>query len=119
METLQILGYFGLGSVVTAFVIFISRLIYERITGGIKEDKEFKSLMRDSMKGLLRVEIRREYNEYYENKKYIPMAEKQDFENIWTCYHAFGEDKVLEDCYEKVMDLPPTRPLKNRGGAQR
>lgn len=119
MSALQILGIFGLGSVVSALIIFISRLVYLKITGGIKEDREFNKIIRSSIQALLRVELRREYNEYYENKKYIPMAEKQDFEYLWQCYHSLGKNGVLDDCYEKVMDLPQSRPIKNKGGSAR
>lgn len=110
--TLQILAAFGIGSIVSAFVIFIARLIFNKIYGNHKSEQEFVKIMRSSMQAMLRVEIRREYNEYYVKQKYIPMAEKSDFDYIWKCYHSLGKNGVMDDCYEKVMDLPTSKPQK-------
>lgn len=118
-ETFQLLGVFGLGTITSAFVIFIARLIYNAISGNIREDKEFNRVMRSSMQAMLRVELRREYNEYYENKKYIPMAEKQDFEYIWKCYHSLGKNGVMDECHDKVMSLPTSKPNRKPHGINR
>lgn len=108
--TLQILTAFGIGSIISTLVIFIAKMIFNKVHKDIKEDKEYEKLMKSSMQSLLRVEIRREYNEYYGKQKYIPMAEKQDFEYLWQCYHSLGKNGVMDDCHEKVMNLPTEKP---------
>ncbi len=116
-----------LGASGAAFIIFLARLIYNAVTGNIKNDKEFNRVMRSSMQAMLQVELRREYNEYYENKKYISMAEKQDFEYIWKCYHALGKydpeqmgnEGVMDECYDRIMSLPTSKPNRKPHGINR
>lgn len=79
---------------------------------------KFKSVKaeQDSIKlgvqALLRADMIRDYNKWME-KGYAPIYAKENFENVWTQYHALGSNGVMDNIHQEFLNLPTERRKNN------
>lgn len=79
---------------------------------------KFKSVKtkQDSIKlgvqALLRADMIRDYNKWME-KGYAPIYAKENFENVWTQYHALGGNGVMDNIHQEFLNLPTERRKNN------
>ena len=88
---------------------FIFQLIYNTVSTNIKKDKMETKMIRTALQALLRDRLREHYNEHVD-KGYIDMADKDNFDNMYQIYHKLGKNGVMDGMYNKVMNLPLTKP---------
>lgn len=87
---------FGSGLLITVGRYFISR---------IKAIEAKNEAVCTGVQALLRDRLLSTYNHYLE-KGYAPIYAKENFENMWTQYHALGENGVMDEIHEKFLTLP-------------
>ena len=90
MTAYQIITLLGLPTMVGA----LAGLIYRRTRG-----------TRLGVQALLRAELIRDWN-YYSEKGYAPIYARENFENVYTQYHALGANGVMDDLRQKFLALP-------------
>lgn len=96
------------------------REVVKEETKSIKEDivllKENSQLTKESLQATLRHELY-EIADKWSVKGYCPKDVKDDFENIYQKYHALGQNGVMTQMRDELIELPlhpkPKRPNKN------
>lgn len=78
-----------------------------------------KSLQDDSplIKQSLQATLRHDLYEIADRQRiagYCPLDVKNDFENIYKCYHALGSNGVMDKTREEVMSLQTVKPAKKQ-----
>ena len=70
-------------------------------------------LIKKGVQALLRNDL---YELYYRcvEKKYATINEKNNFENLYTQYHALGKNGVMDSLNEEFMKLPSVRPTTKK-----
>ena len=56
------------------------------------------------VQAVLRYDMLMAYSEFKE--KGCTVSEKQNFCNMYECYHKLGKNGVMDAIYKKVMDMP-------------
>lgn len=83
----------------------------------IREDiaalKADSDLTKQSLQATLRHDLHKTADKWL-TKGYCPISDKEDFDNIYNKYHSLGKNGVMDDIYEKVMELPVTKPTTTR-----
>lgn len=75
--------------------------------------KQVKS-MRNGLRALLRADLIRLHNKYYDELHYCPIYVKQALADEYKEYHAIGGNGVGTNMYEDLMGLP-TKPPEEDG----
>lgn len=70
----------------------------------IKEQESIKQ----GLQALLRSEIIREY-ERWTDKEYCPVYARDNVQNMYKQYHGLGQNGVIDDLMERLMELPTER----------
>lgn len=100
MTTYQIISLlFGSG-------VLLGLLKY--ITARIKAVEQKNEAICLGVQALLRDRLLQSYN-YHIEKGYAPIYAKENFENMWTQYHALGVNGVMDGIHKEFMFLP-TQP---------
>ena len=60
------------------------------------------------IQALLRDRLYQTYS-HYSDKGYAPLYARENFENMYNQYHNLGANGVMDDLYDKFMDLPLER----------
>ena len=103
---------FGGSTLISLTVTFI----FNRLTNGMKKKKkdakiiaeaieEKNEILRRSVQALLRHELYDLYDKYYNHYGYAPLDVKNDFENIYNCYHNLGKNGVMDGIHIRFMSL--------------
>lgn len=74
-------------------------------------DKELK----EGMQALLRDRLHVLYGKCI-RKKYATIEERNNFNNMYQCYHNLGQNGVMDDIYYKFMRLPTKEQIEAKGG---
>lgn len=90
MTAYQIIQLLGIPALVAATI----GAIYRRTKG-----------TRLGVQALLRAELIRDWN-YYSEKGYAPIYARENFENVYTQYHALGANGVMDDIRQRFLALP-------------
>lgn len=69
----------------------------------IKQDGE---TVRYGLQALLRHELYELYDKWASEKKYAPIAVKEDFSNMYERYHLLGANGVMDGIRDEFMNLP-------------
>lgn len=69
--------------------------------------KEIRALKK-GMQALLRDRLLQSYR-YYVEKGYATAEERDNWENMYRQYHALGENGVMDNLREKLLDLPTVK----------
>lgn len=111
----------GGSALITALVNFIFNLIvnsakkrHELAQSIANEVKREDDTLKRGVQALLRHELYELYDEYYTRKGYAPLDIKNDFENIYMCYHNLGRNGVMDGLHQRFMTLPDEEPRKPR-----
>lgn len=86
---------------VPSIVLATYRFLYKRV----KDNDERTKATQLGVQALLRANMISEYNKALD-KGYAEIYAKQNFENVWTHYHALGVNGVMDEIREKYMTLP-------------
>lgn len=71
--------------------------------------KQIKILFQ-SQQAQMRAQLLKDYKEY-DKKGYILDIELKDWENQYQAYHQLGANGVLNDRYERLLQLPNDPPV--------
>lgn len=93
---------FGSGLLTAAF-----RYLYQHI----KENNRKTESVQFGVQALLRNQMIHEYNKYQE-KGYVPIYARENFENMWIQYHNLGANGVMDEIHKKFKALPTEPPKK-------
>lgn len=69
-----------------------------------KNNQETKAL-KLGMQALLRDRLLQSY-QYYEQKGYVGIEDRENFENMYVNYHSLGQNGVMDDIHDKFLALP-------------
>ena len=97
MTLAQILTLFGVPSVSGIFILYVVRRLHDSA-------KRIKAL-EAGVQALLRAQMIDNFYHYSE-KGYAPLRARENFENLWTQYHALGANGVMDDVRQKFFALP-------------
>ena len=67
--------------------------------------------VRQGLQALLRNEIIKQYNEWTD-KNYCPIYARDNVKNMYNQYHGLGQNGVIDDLVERIMELPTEREGK-------
>ncbi len=110
---LQLVLALGGSALISAIITFI----FNKMTNGIEKKKkdakliaeaieERNQVLKRSVQALLRHELYDLYDKYYNQLGYAPLDVKNDFENIYDCYHSLGKNGVMDGIHVRFMQLP-------------
>ncbi len=101
MNLVHILTILGVPSISAAFIIYVVKRLHE--------SKKKIIALEAGVQALLRSQMINDY-EKWGDKGYAPVYAKDNFENVWTQYHALGANGVMNDLHSRFMALP-TQPV--------
>ena len=93
------------GSGILAAVI---KSLYNKIKITEQKTEQKTESVQLGIQALLRDRLYQCYLHYME-KGYAPIYARENFENMYTQYHNLGANGVMDDLYNKFMDLPLER----------
>lgn len=96
-------------TVLASVLSFLFQLIFNKFMKSSKEYKQDVVNGRLALQALLRTELRR-YGKIYIAQGWIDDADKYDYDNLYNRYHNLGKNGVMDDLYNKVMQLPTVKP---------
>lgn len=85
--------------------------VFRRLFGKIKANEEKTKAIQAGVQALLRDRLIAEYNEGL-RKGYARIYDKENFENMYTQYHALGVNGVMDDIREKYRALPTEKEVE-------
>lgn len=94
-------------TVITAIIGFLSTLSVALVnlsTGRRQKHSEEEAAVSEGLQCLLRAEIIRSYEKYWE-KGFCPLYAKESITRAYNSYHALGGNDVATDLYDKIMDM--------------
>ena len=106
MSWTEILNYF-----ITTVVAALSGAVIAYVKKAISKTTTDTVAVKAGVQALLKAQLIDDYNRYSE-KGYAPIYAKENFENCWQQYHNLGSNGVMDDLYEKFMDLPIKKEIK-------
>ena len=65
--------------------------------------------LQKGVQALLRAQMINDYNHYHE-KGWAPIYARENFENLWLQYEAFGKNGVMQDIHNRFLALPTKEP---------
>ena len=111
----------GGSALITALVNFIFNLIvnsakkrHELAQSIANEVKREDDTLKRGVQALLRHELYELYDDYYTKRGYAPLDKKNDFENIYNCYHNLGKNGVMDGLHQRFMKLPEEEKTRQR-----
>lgn len=78
------------------------------LTAWIKKKFKRSESVEHGLQALLRNEIIREY-EKWTDKNYCPIYARDNIKNMYDQYHGLGQNGVIDDLMERIMELPTER----------
>lgn len=97
MGTYQILTLiFGSGAVLALFKYLHSKLL---------EQKKRTAALELGVQALLRDRLYQMYSHYMDRGS-APIYARENFENMYKRYHELGANGVMDDYYERFMEIP-------------
>jgi hypothetical protein len=103
-----------MNGVLTAAILGIVAF-FKRKLNKQKDETEKQKLetcaIKDGVKALLRDRIINTYNQYTK-MKHAPIYARENFKSLYDEYHNLGGNGVIDDLYEKFMDLPTSPKSK-------
>lgn len=101
MDLVQILTLLGVPSIIATFIIYVVKRLHD--------SKKKIAALEAGVQALLRSQMINDY-EKWGDRGYAPVYAKDNFENVWTQYHALGANGVMNDLHSRFMALP-TQPV--------
>ena len=89
--------------------------LVKRHRDSVEEQDQLKAdnaVLKQGFQALLRAQMVKDYNRYQE-KGFMPIYAKDNFENVYQAYHRMGSNGVMDDIYSKVMAMP-TEPVNDK-----
>lgn len=102
MSAYQILCLIGVPSLIAGVYKFLDKKIQKNASDGMA--------VKLGIQALLRAQMINDFNKWSE-RGYAPIYARENFENVWTQYHALGANGVMDDIREKFKALPVEPPI--------
>lgn len=83
----------------------IFSILWQFVFSKIGDTGKRKKSLEKGVQALLRDRLMSEYK-YHISKGEISMADRDNYSNMYECYHALYENGVMTDYYKQVMSLP-------------
>lgn len=83
----------------------IFTVIWQLIFKKIEQKTDDRRILYRSIQALLRDRLMTEYKYHMANGQ-ISMADRDNYENMYSCYHNLGKNGVMTKYYDEVMNLP-------------
>lgn len=103
-----IVGLSGIGAIFSTFVIWLTKHLKSKYD----DEKLENIIIKKSLQALLRNQLLQQHK-FYMKQKWIPFDEKENYDNMYQCYHSLGKNGVMDNAYKEIMALPATPPSKN------
>ena len=84
-------------------------IVCRSIIARLKTNEKRQEAIELGMQALLRDRMLGTYKEYI-HQGYAPICIKDNFENMYTQYHALGANGVMTRLYKEFMTLPSEKP---------
>lgn len=91
----------------------VFQMVYNTLSTKLKSEKSEARMIKKALQAILRDKLREHYHTYLENK-FIPVEDKDNFNNLYQIYHSLGKNGVMDDMYKKVMELPTSKPRSRK-----
>ena len=101
MSTWNWLSLFG----VPAIILGILTLIYSRLNSRVKKTSDENKAIKLGIQALLRDRLYEIYSAAKKNSG-ATHFERENFNNIYSQYHALGANGVMDDIHDKFFELP-------------
>lgn len=92
---------------VPAITFFIFQFIWNRVMLKRESVKSTDDTLKLGVQALLRNELMQGYKCFIK-QGWIDISDKQNYDNMYQCYHNLGKNGVMDSMYEKIMQLPTT-----------
>ena len=108
MDWYQILMLIGIPSIISTLMtaLIISFVQNKRKTR--TQEETDNALTKQGLQALLRNELLQSGEKFVKNG-YVDVANKQNYDNMYSIYHRLGKNGVMAKLYERVMNLPTSR----------
>lgn len=103
IELHNLLIIIGVPSIIT----FVFAYLFNRACNKVSKDKETGVLIQKALQAILRDKLRSNYTKY-KRSGYIDVADKENYQNMYQAYHGLGENGVMDNMYNAVINLPLT-----------
>ena len=91
----------SLSGVATAGLILLARYSQKKF----KKQQSENDANKMGTTALLRNSLIRNYRQFAKREK-VPIYERDNFESMYKAYHKLGGNGVIDDMYNKFMELP-------------
>lgn len=124
MDLYQILTVCGVSGIISGIVgvliaVFLKRPLEKRVAENERRSAEAKAqseaIERQNkatmlgVQALLRDRLLQAFAHYHE-QGFVTYNERQNVKNMYTQYEALGPNSVMDDMYQKFVDLPDQEP---------
>ena len=92
----------------SGILVGVVKFLYNKIKITEQKTEQKTESVQLGIQALLRDRLYQSYLHYTE-KGYAPIYARENFENMYTQYHNLGANGVMDDLYDKFMDLPIER----------
>lgn len=92
----------------SGILVAVIKFLYNKIKMTEQKTEQKNESVQLGIQALLRDRLYQCYLHYTE-KGYAPLYARENFENMYTQYHNLGANGVMDDLYDKFMDLPLER----------
>lgn len=79
--------------------------LFEMYSERQKQNMQLLETVSDALQATLRNEIIKMYKEYYENKHFMPIYERENLSHMAQKYYALGGNGVIPGLVEKLFNL--------------
>ena len=92
----------------SGILVAVIKFLYNKIKITEQKTEQKTESVQLGIQALLRDRLYQSYLHYTE-KGYAPIYARENFENMYTQYHNLGANGVMDDLYNKFMNLPIER----------
>lgn len=98
---------------IPSIISFIIQTIITKIQEKRNAKKDNDSCLKKGVQALLRNNLLNQHDTYIK-KGYISIADKENYDNMYKCYHDLGKNGVMDNCYKEIMSLPTEKIIKKK-----
>lgn len=111
MEWYDVLALLGIPTIISTIVGGLIGYISQRS----KNDKKDRETTRQGIQALLRNALLQD-GERFIKAGYADNEHKQNYDNMFNCYHNLGKNGVMNNLHDQVMLLPIEKPEAPKKG---
>lgn len=92
----------------SGILVAVAKFSYNKIKSTEQKTEQQTESVQLGIQALLRDRLYQTYM-HYTDKGYAPLYARENFDNMYKQYHNLGANGVMDDLYEKFMNLPIER----------